>query len=84
MTKGDNMGFILGFLLGLIAALGLIGFLIYWLCSRSDNIAIAKCLNGFAQALANRPKSPEPLVQGKNGEAAAEAGGTRKEKAGER
>jgi hypothetical protein len=47
------MGFILGFLTGLLAALGLFGFLACWLC-RSNKIAVAKFINGIAQALAHR------------------------------
>jgi len=78
------MGFLLGFLMGLLAAIGLFGFLTYWLCSRSNNIAVAKFINGIAQALAHKPKSPEPSVPGKDGEATVEATGTRKEKARER
>jgi hypothetical protein len=46
--------FMLGFLTGIIAALGLLGFLTYWLCSRSNNIAVAKFINGIAQALAHK------------------------------
>jgi hypothetical protein len=85
MTKGYDMGcFLLGFMMGLLAAIGLFGFLTYWLCSRSNNIAAAKFINGIAQALAHQPKSPEPLTPGGNGGATDEAKGTRKEKARER
>ena len=78
------MGFILGLLMGLLAAIGLFGLLAYWLCSRSNNIAVAKFINGIAQALASKAKSPEPLAPGENGEAIEEARGTRKEKAKEK
>jgi len=78
------MGFLLGFMMGLLAAIGLFSFLTYWLCSRSNNIAVAKFINGIAQALAHKTKSPEPLVPEKNGEATEEATGTGKEKARER
>lgn len=71
------MGFILGFLTGILAALGLLGFLTYWLCSRSNNIAVAKFINGIAQALAHKPKSSEPSTPGKGGEAMEEASETR-------
>jgi len=78
------MGFILGLLLGLLAAIGLLGFLTWWLCSRSNNVAVAKFINGVAQALAHQPKSSEPLAPDKEGEAIEQAGGTRKGKARER
>ena len=71
------MGFILGFLTGILAALGLLGFLTYWLCSRSNNVAVAKFINGIAQALAHKPKSSEPSTSGKGGEAMEEARETR-------
>ncbi len=58
------MGFILGFLLGLIAALGMVAFLLYWLCSRSNHIALARFINGIAQAFAAlRPKASEQLAR---------------------
>lgn len=60
------MGFILGFLLGLLTAIGLTGFLLYRLCSRSNPIALARFINGIAQSLAAlRPKSPAPPARGK-------------------
>jgi hypothetical protein len=71
------MGFILGFLMGLLAAIGLFGFLTYWLCSRPDGMAVAKFINGIAQALVEK-KSSEPLAPGKNGKAMQEAVGSRK------
>jgi len=71
------MGFILGFLIGLIAATGLYGFLAYWLCSRSNNVAVAKFINGIAQALAHEPKSSPPLAPAKNGQATEDARGRR-------
>jgi hypothetical protein len=69
MTKVDYMGFLLGLLVGVVSAIGLFVFLAYWLCSRSSNMALARCLNGIAQALAHKPKSSEPLTPGENGEA---------------
>jgi hypothetical protein len=55
------MGFVLGFLLGLLAAIAIAGGLAYWLCSRSNTVAVAKFINGIAQALAHRPRTPESL-----------------------
>lgn len=52
------MGFILGFLGGLLAAIGAFGFLAYWLCSRSNTMAAAKFVNGIAQALASKHAGP--------------------------
>jgi len=75
--KGNDMGFILGFLMGLLAALGLFGFLAYWLCGRSNNVAVAKFINGIAQALAHKPRPPEPLEPGQNGQPAEEVRGKR-------
>jgi hypothetical protein len=66
------MGFILGLLIGQIVAVGLLIFLIYWLCRRSNNVAVAKFVNGIVQALMHEPKPTEPAG---NGEAAAEATG---------
>jgi hypothetical protein len=76
------MGFILGLLMGLLAAIGLVGFLACWLCSRSDNVAVAKFINGLAKALAHKQKSSEPLTRGENGNAGEPVSGTRKEKQG--
>jgi hypothetical protein len=78
------MNLILGFLMGLLTAFGLAGFLAYWLCCRSNNIAVAKFINGFALALAHKAKSSEPLARGENGNATEEALGARKNKAGGR
>jgi len=64
------MGFILGIVLGILMAIGLCGFLAYWVCTKADHIALAKAINGLAQALAHRPKSPEqPATPGKLGKA---------------
>ncbi len=52
------MGFILGLLLGLLGAIGLIGFLAYWVCSRPDSAAVAKFLGGIADAMAHRENVP--------------------------
>jgi len=64
------MGFLLGFMLGLFAVAGLFVFLVYWLCTRPNHIAVAKAINGVAQALAHTPKSPEPATPGTDGEEA--------------
>jgi hypothetical protein len=71
MKEEHEMGFILGFLTGLLAAIGLFVFLAYWLCTRSNHIAIAKAVNGLANALATRPKTSEPSAPGKSAKAAA-------------
>ena len=73
------MNFILGSLTGLLAAIGLFGFLTFWLCSRLSNIAVAKFINGIALALAHKPKSSETSAPARNGQAMAEARVTRKE-----
>jgi hypothetical protein len=44
-------------------------------------MAVAKFINGIAQALAHKPESVNPPVAGKNGQAKEEAAGPRKEKA---
>jgi hypothetical protein len=87
MTKGDDMGgFVLGFLMGLLAAIGILIFLAWWLCYRSNNIAIATFINGIAKAIVsiNGAKSPEPSAPADNGEAMEEAWGTRKERKGKK
>jgi hypothetical protein len=63
------MSFILGFLMGLLTAMGLLAFLTYWLCNRSNNIAAAKFINGIAQALAAKGRPPEPTAPANNGAA---------------
>jgi hypothetical protein len=78
------VGFLLGFMMGFVAAIGLFGFLGYWLCSRPNTIAVAKFINGIAQALAHKPKSSQPLAPGKNGQATDAAMGTSNEKARDR
>jgi hypothetical protein len=52
------MGFLLGFLIGVLAAIMLLGLLVYWLCSRPNSMAVAKFINGIAQALAHRKFLP--------------------------
>jgi predicted phage tail protein len=47
------MGVVLGFMAGLLAAVAGIGFLAYWVCTRLNNIAVARVINGIAQALAS-------------------------------
>jgi hypothetical protein len=69
------MGFIVGFLTGLLAAIGLLGFLAYWLCTRSNHIAIAKAVNGLANALATKPKSLQRLTAAGDNTAVEEPGG---------
>ena len=66
------MSFILGFLTGILFAYGLLALLTYWLCSRSDNIAVAKFINGIAQALAHRAPRVEKT---KNNEVDDDDGG---------
>jgi hypothetical protein len=46
------MGFVLGLLTGLLAAIAGFGLLAYWVCTRPNNIAVARFINGIAQALA--------------------------------
>jgi hypothetical protein len=65
------MSFILGFLMGILTAYGLLGGLTYLLCSRSDNIAVAKFLNGIAQALAHKGR----VEKTKNNEVGDDGGG---------
>jgi hypothetical protein len=65
------MSFILGFLTGILFAFGLMGFLTYWLCNRSNNIAVAKFINGIAQALAHRVR----VEKTKNNEVSDDGGG---------
>jgi hypothetical protein len=62
-------GFILGFLSGLIVAIGLLGFLVYWLCTRPNQLAVARFINGFANALVTRPKASGPALVADNGKA---------------
>jgi len=57
------MGFVLGFLTGLLAAIVGFGLLAYWVCTRPNNIAVARFVNGIAQALA--AKQPKPQERGK-------------------
>lgn len=65
-------GFILGFLSGLLTAIGLFSFLAYWLCTRSNHLALARFIYGIAQALASlRPKSAGPSTTADNGKAIA-------------
>jgi hypothetical protein len=77
MMKGNDMGFILGFVMGLLAAIGLFGFLAYRLCCGSNNVAVARLVNGIVQALDDKPKSSKPLTPCKDGEAMEGAQGTR-------
>jgi hypothetical protein len=55
------MGFAFGFLVGLLAAAAGLGFLVHWVCTGPNNIAVARFVNAIAQAIASRhPKSREP------------------------
>jgi hypothetical protein len=65
VLEGNDMGFILGLLTGLLTAIGLFAFLACWLCTRPNTTALAKLLNDIAQALAHRQQSPEPSAPGK-------------------
>jgi hypothetical protein len=60
------MGFVLGLLLGLLAAVGLFGYLAYWLCTRFDTSALVKFISDIAQTLAQRPQSTQPSTPGKS------------------
>ncbi|HZU34738.1 MAG TPA: hypothetical protein VFA18_02445 [Gemmataceae bacterium] len=62
------MGFVLGFLLGLLTAIGLFAGLAYWLCTRPNHSAVAKVIHEFAVALAHRPKPSEETMPGNDGE----------------
>jgi len=53
------MGLIIGFLMGLLAAVMGFGLLVYWLCSRPNSMAVAKFINGIAQALAHKKSSTD-------------------------
>ena len=52
------MGFVLGLLFGMLAAILLFGLLVYWLCSQPNRMAVAKFINGIAQALAHTRQLP--------------------------
>ena len=65
------MSFILGFLTGILVAYGVLALLTYWLCSRSNNMAVAKFINGIAQALAHK----ERVEKTKNNEVGDDDGG---------
>jgi hypothetical protein len=52
------MGFVLGLLTGLLAAVVGLGLLAYWVCTRPNNIAVARFINGIAQALAAQQSKP--------------------------
>jgi hypothetical protein len=55
------MGFVLGLLTGLLAAIVGFGLLAYWVCTRTNNIAVARFINGIAQALAAQQPKPREL-----------------------
>ncbi len=74
------MSLILGFFMGLLTALGLLGLLIYWLCRRSNNMAVAKFIEGITHAVAHKPKSPEALAASENAEATAGTSATHNER----
>jgi hypothetical protein len=58
------MGLILGFLMGLLASIIIFGLLVYWLCSQPSRMAVAKFINGIAQALAHRKSVPDGAPSG--------------------
>ncbi len=60
--------FVFGFLLGVLAMIGLTGTLAWWLVSGANRQAAAKLLEGFALILAAKPKpppaaAPQPLAR---------------------
>jgi hypothetical protein len=55
------MGFVLGLLTGVLAAIVGLGLLAYWVCTRPNNIAVARFINGIAQAVAARQQKPREL-----------------------
>jgi hypothetical protein len=65
------MGFMLGFMMGMLVAFALFGVLAWWVCSRSNSVAVAKFINGIAQALAHQSRAKEPLTAGKKEEEAS-------------
>ena len=64
------MGFALGFMMGMLVAVALFGVLAWWVCSRSNSVAVAKFINGIAQALAHQGRATEPSAGGKKTEEA--------------
>jgi uncharacterized C2H2 Zn-finger protein len=56
------MGFILGFLTGLLSAIGILGFLVYWLCSRLNIFTRAGAKTLRCPACGKRLQSPSELV----------------------
>ena len=66
VKEGNDMGFVLGVLIGLLGTIGLFGFVIYWLCTGSNTSALAKLIDGIAQVLAHRPQSPDSSAPDKN------------------
>jgi hypothetical protein len=60
------MGFVLGLLTGLLVAIVGFGLLAYWVCTRPNNVAMARFINGIAQALASQ--QPRPREKGKTTE----------------
>jgi hypothetical protein len=59
------LGFVLGLLTGLLAAIAGFGLLAYRVCTRPNNIAVARFINGIAQTLAAQP---QPKERGKTAE----------------
>jgi hypothetical protein len=55
------MGFVLGLLTGLLFAIVGFGLLAYWVCTRPNNVAMARFINGIAQALAEHQQKPREL-----------------------
>ena len=52
------ISFFFGFLLGVVASVGGLGYLLFWVCHR-DRAATARALNGVAVALAHRARNLE-------------------------
>jgi hypothetical protein len=48
-------------LTGLLAAIVGLGLLAYWVCTRPNNMAVARFINGIAQALAAQQQKPREL-----------------------
>jgi hypothetical protein len=67
------MGFILGLLMGILAAILLFGLLVYWLCSQPNSLAVAKFINGIAQALAHRKHVPDRATSDENEDSTQDA-----------
>jgi hypothetical protein len=72
------MAFILGLLIGILAAILIFGLLVYWLCSRENSMAVAKFINGIAQALAHRKPAADRATSDEEADSSDDALLTRK------